>query len=188
MYEIKRNEEFNSNEIYFDSVPAKEIRESLKSIGCRWHKVKKCWYSRKTEEEIRAAIEGKKEIKKDEVINDFGVKVGDVFHMSWGYDQTNNDFFQVIAVTKKKAYVVEVCPDYESSATGPMAENRTLTYKEGQMLPRVKNSFWIKDNEKGELKTIRDWSGTNKYPCLLVGSHCASRCSSGSTYYESWYA
>ena len=29
------------------------------------------------------------------------VKIGDIFYSSWGYDQTNIDFYQVIAKTEK---------------------------------------------------------------------------------------
>ena len=36
-----------------------------------------------------------------------GVKVGDVFVESWGYDQTNVDFYQVTKTTKK---MVEIKP------------------------------------------------------------------------------
>jgi len=32
---------------------------------------------------------------------DLGVKVGDFFIASWGYDQTNIDFFKVVGVTSK---------------------------------------------------------------------------------------
>jgi hypothetical protein len=30
---------------------------------------------------------------------DFGVKVGDIFYNSWGYEQTNIDWYQVVAIT-----------------------------------------------------------------------------------------
>lgn len=38
-------------------------------------------------------------------INLFGVKVGDIFHCSWGYDQTNCDYFEVVRVTRCAAEV-----------------------------------------------------------------------------------
>jgi len=190
-YEIRKNEQYGSYEVYFNEIPQKTTREALKALKMRWNGVKKCWYGFKTEDEIKNAIAGnvvKAEPK--EVINEYGVKVGDVFHMSWGYDQTNNDFFQVVEVTAKKARVVEVSPSYQTNWATGMAEDRTLTYKEGEMLPRVKNSFWIKDNEKGELKTIRDYSQNKEHPEIVIrsGHYWASRCSTGTTFYESWYA
>lgn len=33
------------------------------------------------------------------------VEVGDVFYESWGYDQTNSDFYQVVAVTPKSVRI-----------------------------------------------------------------------------------
>lgn len=35
------------------------------------------------------------------VSNEHGVKVGDFFSSSWGYDQTNVDFYKVVGVTPK---------------------------------------------------------------------------------------
>ena len=190
-YEIRKNEQYGSYEVYFNEIPQKTTREALKALKMRWNGVKKCWYGFKTEDEIKNAIAGnvvKAEPK--EVINEYGVKVGDVFHMSWGYDQTNNDFFQVVEVTAKKARVVEVSPSYGTNWATGMAEDRTLTYKEGEMLPRLERSFWIKDNEKGDLKTIKDYSQNKEHPEIVIesGRYWASRCSSGTTFYESWYA
>jgi hypothetical protein len=34
-------------------------------------------------------------------VNEHGVEVGDFFVSSWGYDQTNIDFYKVVAVTPK---------------------------------------------------------------------------------------
>lgn len=39
-----------------------------------------------------------------EVKNKYGVKVGDIFYASWGYDQTNIDYYQVVRVTESGAY------------------------------------------------------------------------------------
>ena len=38
---------------------------------------------------------------KEAVENECGAKVGDVLYSSWGYEQTNYNFYEVIAVTKK---------------------------------------------------------------------------------------
>lgn len=39
------------------------------------------------------------------VENKHGVKVGDLFYTSWGYDQTNIEWFQVVGVTAAMATV-----------------------------------------------------------------------------------
>ena len=55
-YQIKRNEEHNGNEVYFSSVPSREILDAMKAAGMRWHRAKKCWYGRNTEDEIFAIV------------------------------------------------------------------------------------------------------------------------------------
>lgn len=45
-----------------------------------------------------------------------GVKVGDFFYSSWGYDQTNVDFYKVVGVTKKGVKVQQ----WTSKAAGPV--------------------------------------------------------------------
>lgn len=87
------------------------------------------------------------------VKNKFGVKIGDLFEMSWGYEQTNADFFQVVAlVGASSVRVREVRP--------VMKENRTYSHgmaadrvyeNDGRMLPAVERSLFIKDQEKGDL-------------------------------------
>jgi len=41
------------------------------------------------------------------------VKIGDVFHSSWGYDQTNTEFFKVVEIskTRKTCKVVQVASE-----------------------------------------------------------------------------
>lgn len=95
-YTITANPEYNSLEITFDGKPAQAVRDALKTLRFRWHGQKKVWYGYSTEEAIRAAIEGKKAekpAKTAEKVNKYGVKVGDLFSASWGYEQTNVDFF-----------------------------------------------------------------------------------------------
>ena len=36
------------------------------------------------------------------------IKIGDIFYNSWGYDQTNIDFFQVVSVTAKTVSIREI--------------------------------------------------------------------------------
>ena len=37
-----------------------------------------------------------------------GIKVGDVFYRSWGYDQTNINFYKVVALTAKRIKIQEI--------------------------------------------------------------------------------
>jgi hypothetical protein len=49
------------------------------------------------------------------------VKVNDIFYSSWGYDQTNIDFYQVIDVLPNSVKVVKIGED--RTYTGPMQGN-----------------------------------------------------------------
>ena len=39
-------------------------------------------------------------------VNKYGVKVGDVFYNSWGYEQTNIDFYEVVKLRGKTQIVL----------------------------------------------------------------------------------
>ncbi len=197
-YTIKKNDAFNSIEITFAQKPSEETRNALKALRFRWHSVKKVWYGYTTEEEVRAAIDGKKPENKAQretiKVNKFGVKVGDIFHSSWGYDQTNNDFFQVIAlVGETSVRVREVNPVCEKSeAVCWAAEDRVFsTNTSGKLLPPSRSSVFIKDQEKGDLKRLKSYAADGKSnPQFSISSFANAYLCSGETIkvYESWYA
>ena len=126
MTTLTLNQDLNGIEIRFDEKPLQATLDGLKKLGFRWHRQKKLWYAKQTPDrlELAQAIangedyaeqirkeEPKKKQKKAGKKNAFGVKVGDIFSASWGYEQTNNDFFQVIAlVGEKSVRVREVHP------------------------------------------------------------------------------
>ena len=41
-------------------------------------------------------------------MNEHTVEVGDIFGASWGYDQTNVDFYKVVRVSAKSVWVVRI--------------------------------------------------------------------------------
>ena len=63
------------------------------------------------------------------------VKVGDIYHYSWGYDQTQCEFYQI---TEKRGKMVTVkrIGSESAGAQGPMSENRVA----------VKDSFLDNEN------------------------------------------
>jgi len=127
----------------------------------------------------------KKSTAKAEVkANKYGVKVGDVFHASWGYDQTNNDFFQVVAlVGESSVRVVEVVPALvKTENQGFMSEDRTYNTAE---CSRVARSVFIEDNEKGDIKRIKE--GYSGAVCFKISSFAnAYKVEGVRTFYESW--
>lgn len=195
-YTINQNPEFNSLEILFDSKPSDSVRTALKDLRFRWHGVKKVWYGYADEATTRKAIEQAADsktaapAKKAEAVNQYGIKVGDIFSASWGWEQTNVDFFQVVAlVGKTSVRVREVHPQIiNETATGGMAANRTYKLT-NELLPAVSSSVFIKDQEKGDLKRIKPgYSEGSYYFNLSSFANAYKRNGETVTEYESWYA
>lgn len=204
-YTIMKNTDFDSLEISFDGKPTDTIRDALKAIHFRWHGVKKVWYGYSTEEAVHQAIENaegnkpaeaKKTAAKAEKVNKYGVRVGDIFSASWGYDQTNVDFFQVVALVGETSVKVrEVNPPMiEDTSVSGMSADRTYKITSA-LLPPARFSVFIKDQENGDIKRIKP--GYDKDP-ELAKANCSFNLSSfasafkcnGETkkVYESWYA
>lgn len=150
-------------------------------------------YKQRLEKRNEAKIAARNEAKKKAEEAMKLVKVGDVFSCTWGYDQTNVDFFQVVAlVGKNSVRVKQVCPVMvENDATGPMAANRTYAINAGEMLPATKHSVFIKDQTNGDVKRISDGCYRDEVkPCIKLSSFAwAFPEKPGLTkHYESWYA
>lgn len=135
----------------------------------------------------KAAREAKKEAVKDAMK---GIKVGDLFAASWGYDQTNVDFFQVVAlVGKNSVRVRQVQPEMIDEKPGMMCADRTYKIPQnGEMLPPA-NGVFIKDNVKGDVKRIQIFAA-NDTPYFKLSSYAWAYKQFGDTakHYESWYA
>lgn len=199
-YEITTNTTFNSLEISFDSKPDEKIREALKSLKFRWHNVKKVWYGYADEQALRIALgedtpaEAPAKSPKAKT-NKYGVKVGDIFCASWGWEQTNVDFFQVIAlVGEYSVRVREVNPEIiEEEAVSGMSAH--YTYKlTSEILPPARSIF-IEDQENGDVKRLKaGWGNTPEEAAQncsfkLESYATATKCN-GETVrkYVSWYA
>lgn len=165
-YEI--NEELNGIEITFEEKPSEEIRNALKASRFRWHKVKKIWYAKNTPErldlveslaagnvpEVKAAAKAKSAPK----ANKYGVQIGDLFSASWGYEQTQTDFFQVVELCGASSVRVrEVCPTVTNrQAVSGMSED--TTYKlTSELLPPCERSVFIKDQQRGDIKRLKSY-------------------------------
>lgn len=136
---IVTNEEKQGEEIYFENKPDYEVLRILKSNGYRWHNQKKCWYK-------KLNYTGTKKQKE----NYLNVKVGDVFHYSWGYEQTNVNYFQVVALKGTKQVVIREIA-YKITET---------TWLDSYKVKACKNAFleksqFIKDNMIGAVKQVK---------------------------------
>ena len=184
------NNAFNGIEITFGGKPAENIREQLKAAGFRWHNKNKLWYARQSAERLALAealasgTAPKAEAVKAEPVRDHSLKVGDILASSWGYEQTNNNFYRVEAL--KGRTMVQVREVYlkiaEETPTCSMASDRKyaipsegdeIRYANNEILTRkVKN--WYADNRpEGDCIDIESFETAYKY--------------NGETMYCSWY-
>lgn len=99
-----------------------------------------------------------------------GCKVGDIFNFCWGYDQTNQDFYQVVAVTPGTVTIREIA---------------TRTHQPDNDMQR-----WVvpcPGQFKGEPMTKRPYMWNGK-PCLRIKSYGSCQLWDGNPVYETSYA
>jgi hypothetical protein len=65
-------------------------------------------YMEKLKDQYRSRQESKDQRKQERAEFKHELKVGDILDSSWGYDQTNVDFYQVISVTDKSVVIREI--------------------------------------------------------------------------------
>lgn len=197
-YTITKNEKWNSLEISFSEKPSEAIRSLLKSYSFRWNPKRSIWYGFAELEELEKALEtgltkaikktSKKADKEKEF--DFNVKVGDLFYSSWGYEQTNITFFQVVElVGKKSVRVIEVYPELkEEKAVSSMSSDRTYKIPTG-ILESRENSIFINDTIKGDLKRLKSYHKDSYNNPTFEAGRSAGFCYKyeGQELYESWY-
>ena len=190
---ITKNAALNGIEVSFPSKPAASIIEALKAQGFRWHRKKALWYAKSTPERLEAVqhledqpAQHLEPVKATESPA-HGVKVGDLFYITWGYEQTNNDFFQVVAlVGKQSVRIRQVSPEVlERIPCSHMSEDiRYKVPEPGEMLPVSTYSVFLKDEEKGDVKRL---TMTDYGPAFRLNGHLATLYK-GETLYNSWYA
>lgn len=198
-YTITRNEKYDSLEVLFSEKPGQTVREALRTLKFRWNAVRGIWYGFAEENALRDVLEGhraasdverpksnEKRAKTEpkEKKNKFDVKVGDIFSSSWGYEQTNVNFYQVRELRGEQSVIVqEVYPSMTNEKTYAhgMAADRTYEIDNTKLLPVKKNSEpmlkrVIKSGYDGELY-LNIASYESAYLCKPGKMEC----------YESWY-
>lgn len=184
---VVKNLEKKGIELYFSEKPGKKVLKMLKENGYRWHNLKKCWYAKENENTLKVAenIKGEKIAKAKTIakkINELGVKIGDIFHMSWGYEQTNSDFFKVIGLKGKTQVVLQEVQLPVKSETAISSMSRKVKYDIKGAKP-VEQSVFVKDNEKGMIKKIK---GDKDRPYISM-DYSNAYIYKGDEVFESWY-
>lgn len=110
-------------------------------------------------QDAESLIKGGKNIK-----NSNGFKVGDILYASWGYDQTNINFFQVLRTTEKQITLTEIDSSeiYEDSMCGikKAIKNAFLgkvVYKTASVKPMWKKYYFL-EKWMGESKEFTKWA------------------------------
>lgn len=155
---VTKNEALNGIEVSFDTKPSLKVLNALKDNGFRWHKTKCIWYAKMTPQRLEMlnglengiVLKPKSNETKKEITNKYGVKVGDIFLLSYGYSMVLYDFFQVVSVTENSCRVVEIVKPY----VGGDAYSPRFKAELGKKHEPASNSHWVKDQNKGDLKRI----------------------------------
>lgn len=121
--------------------------------------------------------------------NKFGVKVGDVFHASWGYEQTNNNFFQVVELVGESSVRVREVRPIANDIKLNTSMSGDFTYDLSGIMDPVPFSVFIKDNERGDLKRLKSYRKDGTHPQFRLSSYADAYLVEGNeiTLYESWY-
>ena len=156
---VNLNKKLNGIELIFQEKPETEILTMLKENGFRWHRQKKLWYAKVTDErkafvkELQKAnteiisvsnnvsVTPTKVKAKKQPVNKYGVKVGDMFCDIWGYEQTNVDFYQVVDLKGSTTVVLK-----------PVNKNARMIGDMSYMVSPIKNDF-IEGKYKTRLMT-----------------------------------
>ena len=102
------------------------------------------------------------------------VKLGDIFHFSWGYEQTNVNFYQVIEKSGRMLTLKEIGQKSTDRETGnSMADYRIA----------VKDAFLT---DKKPIKKLLQFSGNTPYIKMASYGWCSLW--DGEPTYCSWYA
>lgn len=104
-------------------------------------------------------------------------KVGDVLYGSWGYDQTNIDYFQITGATKKSVTLKQICGDVEEYTSWASAN-----------VSAVKDSFL--EGGKEYKKIPQCYLGSDDSPQWYINSPIYGTLYpwDGKPKYKSWYA
>ena len=145
---VNLNKKLNGIELIFQEKPETEILTMLKENGFRWHRQKKLWYAKVTDERkafVKELQKANTEIisvpnnvsetptkakAKKKPVNKYGVKVGDMFCDIWGYEQTNVDFYQVVDLKGSTTVVLK-----------PVKKNARMIGDMSYMVSPIKDDF-----------------------------------------------
>ena len=182
------NPEHSGIEILFASKPADEILNELRQAGFRWHRGRKLWYHKDTVEarQLAQKIASWGGIKKCEYKNakegpkcmgigqkwqeepNHELKPGDILYTSWGWEQTNLEWFVVYQILGKRYFLIkEIGSKAVEGSQGFMSESRLPKPEKVSEGEPEKAYCNAKGNmhviERGYQRDLYLWDGKSKY-------------------------
>lgn len=121
--------------------------------------------------------------------NKYGIKVGDIFKTTWGYDDTNTNFFQVVKLCGAESVRVrEVVLPVVTETTTWGSSSKTCRIV-NDICPTTAFSVFIKDQINGDLKRLKNYrTEDNPLPQFKLSSFADAVLVRGDTVeaYDSW--
>lgn len=138
------------------------------------------WISNR--EAIKASEEKKKALKKEALQKmEHNFKVGGILYDSWGWEQTNIDFYQIIEVNAKSIKIRRIASKY-----APEQDNRGLSSMAAYVMP-IQDEFIKDEILSKKINALVSPGGSIQY--YIKSKHgWISEHVEGSKHYSSWYA
>jgi hypothetical protein len=109
------------------------------------------------------------------------ITAGTVLYSSWGYDQTNIDFYQIIEVNAKSIKIRRIASKY-----APEQDNRGLSSMAAYVMP-IQDEFIKDEILSKKINALVSPGGSIQY--YIKSKHgWISEHVEGSKHYSSWYA
>lgn len=113
------------------------------------------------------------------------IKIGDIFSASWGYDQTNADFFRVKAKRGKTQLVIQEVNLKQTDANYYCDMGGDFKY-DPKNYEIVERTIFIDNNNDGKIVKVKSFDG--KDPYFTIGNGYICRPYKGETVTQTWYA
>ena len=170
IYEVERNgKRHPCADAYRGTAAKPEWRYSFQNDEQRKAAIQKFWESLTARAERRAA----QAKATSEWVNP--LTVGQILYTSWGYDQTNVDYYVITRASGKRVWVREIAGRYVE--TGPMA-------LAGKSEPELPVRFLENRPETLHIARYDGYKGAS----LNIKGHSAGPHAEGQVHYESHYA
>lgn len=178
-YKQVENTEKQGIELYFDGIPSKEDRETLKANGYRWHATKKCWY---ISNNAKTSKQNTLEISAFHLITDFEEfkKVFSTFN-KWITKEKDFEYFfkKYLLIQTKDGYILELdelkhpeienCMYYDDETPAPSTE--FASFKHYNMQYKIWQHIEKYFDELNNLKTNGCASGFYDYKGFWIACY-----------------